>query len=135
MGLQVELMNAANACLLAELWSGKLDGIRNAVLITVSEGIGAAILANGLIVSSRSGLAGEFGHSPMDPAGPLVRLWTAWMLGGLCVFKRRASILCGDAPGQTRHINIHELLRLAEEEDPVAIAKLYLARLLVSAAG
>ena len=35
--LQVELANAANACLLAELWSGRLDGIRNAVLITISE--------------------------------------------------------------------------------------------------
>ena len=67
MQLQVELANAANACLLAELWSGRLDGIRNAVLITVSEGIGGAILANGQIITSRSGLAGEFGHSPIDP--------------------------------------------------------------------
>ena len=38
MQLQVELENAANACLLSELWSGRLDGIRNAVLITLSEG-------------------------------------------------------------------------------------------------
>ncbi len=71
MELQVELANAANACLLSELWSGRLDGIRNAVLITVSEGIGAAILANGQIITSRSGLAGEFGHSPIDPTGPV----------------------------------------------------------------
>src|ERR1700761_4735915 len=59
MKLQVELANAANACLLSELWSGRLDGVRNAVLITVSEGIGGAILANGQIITSRSGLAGE----------------------------------------------------------------------------
>ena len=71
MQLQVELANAANACLLSELWSGRLDGIRNAVLITVSEGIGGAILANGQIITSRSGLAGEFGHSPIDPTGPI----------------------------------------------------------------
>ena len=71
MELQVELANAANACLLSELWSGRLDGIRNAVLITVSEGIGGAILANGQIITSRSGLAGEFGHSPIDPTGPV----------------------------------------------------------------
>ena len=71
MQLQVELANAANACLLSELWSGRLDGIRNAVLITVSEGIGGAILANGQIITSRSGLAGEFGHSPIDPTGPV----------------------------------------------------------------
>jgi predicted NBD/HSP70 family sugar kinase len=70
MQLPVELANAANASLLSELWSGSLDGVRNAVLVTVSEGIGAAILANGQIVTSRNGLAGEFGHSPLDPNGP-----------------------------------------------------------------
>jgi len=70
MKLQVELANAANACLLSETWSGRLDRVRDAVLITVSEGIGAAILANGQIVTSHSGLAGEFGHIPIDPAGP-----------------------------------------------------------------
>src|SRR6185312_5383685 len=68
--LQVEMDNAANACLLSELWFGRMDGVRNAVLITVSEGIGAAILANGQLVTGRSGLAGEFGHVPIDPSGP-----------------------------------------------------------------
>ena len=120
MGLQVELMNAANACLLAELWSGKLDGIRNAVLITVSEGIGAAILANGLIVSSRSGLAGEFGHSPMDPAGPQCGCgqrgcWEVFASSNAAL-RYYAEMRPTDPP-----LNIHELLRLAEEEDPVAI--------------
>ena len=71
MRLQVELANAANACLLAETWSGRLDRIRDAVLVTVSEGVGTAILANGQIVTGRGGLAGEFGHSPIDPNGPV----------------------------------------------------------------
>ena len=68
--LQVEMDNAANACLLSELWFGRMDGVRNAVLITVSEGIGTAILANGQVVMGRSGLAGEFGHVPIDQSGP-----------------------------------------------------------------
>jgi predicted NBD/HSP70 family sugar kinase len=71
LGLQVELDNDANACLLSELWFGRMDGIRNAVLISVSEGLGTAILANGHIVSGLNGLAGEFGHIPIDPSGPL----------------------------------------------------------------
>lgn len=70
MGLQVEMDNAANACLLSEQWFGRLPGVRNAVLITISEGIGAAILANGQLVLGTDGLAGEFGHIPIDPAGP-----------------------------------------------------------------
>jgi predicted NBD/HSP70 family sugar kinase len=69
--LQVEMDNAANACLLSELWFGRMDGIRNAVLITISEGVGAAILANGQLVTGKSGLAGEFGHVPINPDGPL----------------------------------------------------------------
>src|SRR3984885_7941085 len=68
--LQVEMDNAANACLLSELWFGRMDGVRNAVLVTVSEGIGAAIPANGQLVPGPSGLAGEFGHVPIDPSGP-----------------------------------------------------------------
>lgn len=69
-GLKVELENAANACLLSELWFGHMDGVRNAVLITISEGVGAAVLANGQLVSGNGGMAGEFGHIPLDPKGP-----------------------------------------------------------------
>lgn len=67
--LQVEMDNAANACLLSELWFGRMDGIRTAVLITISEGIGSAVLANGQMVTGRHGLAGEFGHTTLVPDG------------------------------------------------------------------
>jgi predicted NBD/HSP70 family sugar kinase len=121
MHLQVELMNAANACLLAELWSGKLDGIRNAVLITVSEGVGGAILANGQIITSRSGLAGEFGHSPIDPLGPLCGCgqrgcWEVFASSNAAL-RYYAEIRPDEAP-----LNIHELLHRTEEDDPAAIA-------------
>ena len=56
-GMKVELGNAANACLLSELWFGHMDGVRNAVLVTVSEGIGAGVLANGQLVAGRGGMA------------------------------------------------------------------------------
>ncbi len=71
LGLEVQLENAANASLLSELWFGRVDGIRNAMLITVAEGIGAAILADGHLISGEHGLAGEFGHFCMDPEGPI----------------------------------------------------------------
>jgi len=68
--LQVEMDNAANACMLSELWFGHMDGVRDAVLITISEGVGAAVLANGQLVTGKRGLAGEFGHVTLDPEGP-----------------------------------------------------------------
>lgn len=121
MQLQVELANAANACLLSELWSGRLDGIRNAVLITVSEGIGAAILANGQIITSRSGLAGEFGHSPIDPTGPICG---CGQRGCWEVFASSTAALryYAELDPKIRAANIHDLLRLTEEGDATAIA-------------
>jgi predicted NBD/HSP70 family sugar kinase len=121
MQLQVELANAANACLLSELWSGRLDGIRNAVLITVSEGIGGAILANGQIITSRSGLAGEFGHSPIDPTGPICG---CGQRGCWEVFASSTAALryYAELAPKARVTNIHDLLRLTEEGDATAIA-------------
>jgi predicted NBD/HSP70 family sugar kinase len=123
MQLQVELANAANASLLSELWSGKLDGVRDAVLVTVSEGLGAAILANGQIITSRSGLAGEFGHSPIDPTGPLCG---CGQRGCWEVFASSTAALryYAETAGKSRAVTIHDLLRMAEEGDTAATTAL-----------
>lgn len=68
--IQVELENAANACLLSEVWFGHMEGIQSAVLITISEGVGAAALVNGSLMEGADGLAGEFGHVPVSDSGP-----------------------------------------------------------------
>ena len=67
----VELENDANACLLSELWFGHLDGVKNAVLLAISEGLGASLLADSHLISGRLGMAGEFGHICFKPGGPL----------------------------------------------------------------
>jgi predicted NBD/HSP70 family sugar kinase len=71
LGIKVDLENDANAALLAELWFGHLDGVRNAALLAISEGVGASLLADGHLISGRLGIAGEFGHVCYDPAGPM----------------------------------------------------------------
>ncbi len=70
LGMSVEIENDANACLLSELWFGHLDGVRNAVLLAISEGLGASLLADGQLICGHQGMAGEFGHICYDPAGP-----------------------------------------------------------------
>jgi predicted NBD/HSP70 family sugar kinase len=70
-GLEVELENAANACVLASVWFDRTERGRNLVVVTVSEGIGTGILANGQLVRGLNGMAGEFGHVPLDPTGPV----------------------------------------------------------------
>jgi predicted NBD/HSP70 family sugar kinase len=68
-GLEVEVENAANACVLAAVWFDHMQD-SNLVAVTVSEGIGTGIWANGQLVRGNSGMAGEFGHVPLDPKGP-----------------------------------------------------------------
>ena len=47
-GLPVQLENAANACALAELWSGRhSERVSNLIAVTVSEGIGVGMVMNG----------------------------------------------------------------------------------------
>src|SRR5690242_873872 len=70
-GLDVEIENAANACVLAAVWFDRMEECRNLVVVTVSEGIGTGVLMNGRLVRGMNGMAGEFGHVPLDPEGPL----------------------------------------------------------------
>jgi predicted NBD/HSP70 family sugar kinase len=70
MGLPVILENDATACLLAELTFARMDGIQDAVLVAVAEGVGTCLLTNGQLFSGHNGMAGEFGHIILDPLGP-----------------------------------------------------------------
>lgn len=72
-GFTVELENAANACVLSEIWFGRAAAFTDLVAITVSEGIGTGIIANGQLITGQNGMAGEFGHVPLDPSGPPCR--------------------------------------------------------------
>jgi predicted NBD/HSP70 family sugar kinase len=69
-GLEVTVENAANACVLAAVWFDHMEECRNLVVVTISEGIGTGVWANGQLVRGSKGMAGEFGHVPLDPNGP-----------------------------------------------------------------
>lgn len=55
---------------LAEHQLGAARGASDAVIITIGTGLSGAIITNGALAPS-GGYAGEFGHSPIDPAGEL----------------------------------------------------------------
>ncbi len=44
--------------------------MRDAVLVTIDEGVGTGLLANGQLVTGNGGMAGEFGHIPLATEGP-----------------------------------------------------------------
>jgi predicted NBD/HSP70 family sugar kinase len=68
-GLEVEMGNAAAACALAAAWFDHMD-CNSLAVVTVSEGVGAGVFVEGRLARGRNGMAGEFGHIPVDLAGP-----------------------------------------------------------------
>lgn len=69
-GLHVRMENAANACVLAEVWFSQV-ATRNLLAVTISEGVGVGIFIDGHLLHSANGMAGEFGHVPLDSSGPV----------------------------------------------------------------
>ncbi|MGB6830201.1 MAG: ROK family transcriptional regulator [Terracidiphilus sp.] len=113
-GLAVNMENAATACLLAELTFGRMDGIRDIVLVTISEGIGAGVFADGRIISGTHGMAGEFGHIQLDPDGPRCGCGRkgCWETYASC---RAAVQYFRKMRAGNKEVSFHELLNLAEE--------------------
>jgi predicted NBD/HSP70 family sugar kinase len=123
MHLAVTMENAAVACLLAEVTFGRIDGIRDAVLVTVSEGVGTAVFANGQLINGLHGMAGEFGHIPLDPSGFLCACGRrgCWETFASC---RAALRYYQEFQPETETITFHELLHRAEEGDQFAVQAL-----------
>eukprot|EP00929_Paragymnodinium_shiwhaense_P015988 TRINITY_DN12409_c0_g1_i5.p1 TRINITY_DN12409_c0_g1~~TRINITY_DN12409_c0_g1_i5.p1 ORF type:complete len:424 (-),score=94.98 TRINITY_DN12409_c0_g1_i5:263-1534(-) len=65
----VYLENDANAALLAEVWVGAAKGAEDAVMLTLGTGIGGAIYTGGRLLRGANSMAGEVGHSIVEPGG------------------------------------------------------------------
>lgn len=68
--LPIAMGNAADAIVLAEQWFGNFRGVGDAVVVTVSEGIGTGVLSGGRLLEGWHGMAGEFGHVVLEENGP-----------------------------------------------------------------
>jgi predicted NBD/HSP70 family sugar kinase len=115
-GLDVELENAANACVLAAVWFDRMDECQNLVVVTVSEGIGIGIYMNGQLSRGHNNMAGEFGHVPLDPKGPLCSCgthgcWEVFASNRAAIRYYHESTTHSDRP------NFTDLLRLADLGD------------------
>ncbi|MGC3959985.1 MAG: ROK family protein [Verrucomicrobiota bacterium] len=73
-GIPVEIENSANACVLAELWSGRYpETVQNMIAVVVADGVEVGMLMDGQLVRGAGGLAGEFGHVTVQEHGPACR--------------------------------------------------------------
>jgi predicted NBD/HSP70 family sugar kinase len=72
-GVPVHADNDANLGALAEHWWGAGRGVDDLAYIKVATGVGAGILIGGEIHRGARGIAGEIGHTSIDPHGARCR--------------------------------------------------------------
>jgi len=70
LGDRVTVDNDGNCAMWAEWVSGAAQGTQDAVLVTLGTGIGAGLVIGGRLVRGANGMAGEPGHTTVDPNGP-----------------------------------------------------------------
>ena len=65
----VVLENDANAAALGEQWLGAARNFPDMAMITLGTGVGGALVLGGKIWHGMLGMAGEFGHTTIEPEG------------------------------------------------------------------
>ncbi len=70
LGAPVVLENDANAAGLGESWLGAGRLVPSICMITLGTGVGGGIVLNGRVWHGMTGMAGEVGHTTVDPKGP-----------------------------------------------------------------
>ncbi|MEO3746618.1 ROK family transcriptional regulator [Plantactinospora sp. B5E13] len=68
---EVAVENDANLAALAEYRHGPYAGTANLVHLTGGAGLGAGVIVDGHLLRGGRGFAGELGHVPVDPTGPV----------------------------------------------------------------
>ena len=121
-GLPVDIENAANACVLAEVWFGSAENVRDMVVVTVAEGIGTGLFVNHHLAKGLHGVAGEFGHVSLDPNGPQCACGQrgCWEMFG----SNRAAIRYYSESATESDISFQDLMALAEGGDTMAMKAL-----------
>lgn len=67
----VYIDNDVNTLTLTEKWFGSGQDVEDFLTVTVGRGVGLGIVVNGQFYSGSRGGAGEFGHTVIDPSGPV----------------------------------------------------------------
>src|SRR5258705_3348065 len=63
------LTNDANAAAVGEMVYGNAKNMKDFVVVTLGTGLGSGFVANGQLLNGKHGIAGEVGHTSVNPAG------------------------------------------------------------------
>lgn len=63
------ITNDANAAAVGEMVYGAAKGMKDFIVITLGTGLGSGFVSNGQLLNGKHGIAGEVGHTSVNPAG------------------------------------------------------------------
>jgi predicted NBD/HSP70 family sugar kinase/biotin operon repressor len=114
LGMAVHLDNDANLGALAEVTLGAGIGVRDAIYIMVSGGIGAGLILGGELYRGSGGTAGELGHMLVDESGPICRCGNRGCLEMMAGGRAIIGLL---RPSHGEDITLDEVIALATAGD------------------
>jgi len=122
--IPVYIENDVNTLTLTERWFGHGQGVDHFLTVTVGRGIGLGIVANGQFYRGQTGGAGEFGHTTINPDGPLCACGKRGCLEAYVgdpglIRAAQESFALGKLTSSVQ--NLDELLSLAQTGDIAAI--------------
>lgn len=71
LGARVILENDANSAALGEKWLGAARDVDDMAMLTLGTGVGGGLVLGGRVWHGATGMAGEFGHTTVDPDGAM----------------------------------------------------------------
>jgi glucokinase-like ROK family protein len=116
--------NSANSLTLAEQWFGEGRGVDNFIVVTLEYGVGMGIIINGQLYRGHKGTAGEFGHTTVDPDGPLCRCGKKGcieaIVGNNAILREAEAAVQKDEwkPNNPDDITLEEVILAARQEAP-----------------
>ena len=131
-GLPVYVQKDTNVIAFGEYWHGQSEEVSDLTYIDADMGIGSGMVIAGMIKEGANGMAGEFGHSTIDPDGPLCNCGNRGCLeamsSGIAILKEmeaQSGQNCSHSlHGKKERPDIEDVFELAEKQDVTAISAL-----------
>jgi glucokinase len=128
LGTRVILENDANSAAFGEKWLGVAKDVDDMAMLTLGTGVGGGLVLGGRIWHGMAGMAGEFGHTTVEPEGALCGCGNrgcleAYASATAVVRMAREAMASGATPGLTRaassgvEFNAKAVYNLANEGD------------------
>jgi N-acetylglucosamine repressor len=117
--------NDVNTLTITEQWFGAGQDVENFLTVTIGRGVGLGIIIHGKLYHGARGGAGEFGHTVVDPNGPLCDCGNRGCLETLIAdpwLLRQANEVFNQGSSPKKISSVDELVKLAEGGDKGAIA-------------